>query len=424
MVIAGFIGFLALGWFVGLSKIAAADNTDEIAYYEELAKEQYALGGYGSVIKFYEKIISLNDNPPNRIRLADLYLKIENTGKYKSTLEECIAVFPKEPAAYEILAGYYRNNKKYEDCVTVLKQALNGGINSEKVTEMYYNTAFLFNYVSEGYQEAHNYYQNTALVKKEGKYQYLRTENSDDARDFYDEATSVTDSIAGVIKDKEAYYIDQGENKYLGTTEEYDRIWSMNEGKGVWKKGNTYGYINNIFKKTLGTYQNATSFLDGVAAVRNEDQWYLIDQEGNRIGKRTYQNVLVDEDNFCSSQGRIFVSEGEGYYLVDTAGKKQGKALYEDAKPFFKEGLTAVKKDGKWGFADTSGKLVIEPQYEDARPFGYGVAAVKSGGLWGFISRTNRMVIKPQFDDAGCFTENAMAPVKEEENWYYIKIYK
>ena len=52
----------------------------------------------------------------------------------------------------------------------------------------------------------------------------------------------------------------------------------------------------------------------------------------------------------------------------------------------FKEGFSAVKKDGKWGYINTKGEQIVECKFDDARDFSEGFAAVKKYGRWGYIN--------------------------------------
>ena len=68
---------------------------------------------------------------------------------------------------------------------------------------------------------------------------------------------------------------------------------------------------------------------------------------------------------------------------------------YKDIS-LFSDGLSAVKKEEKWGYIDTSGKLVIQNIYDKAEDFHDGVAAVKKGDQTWFIDKRGRKVSPPR----------------------------
>ena len=63
----------------------------------------------------------------------------------------------------------------------------------------------------------------------------------------------------------------------------------------------------------------------------------------------------------------------------------------------FKEGLAAVKKDGKWGYINTKGEQIVECKFDDACDFSEGFAWVKKDGKWGYINTKGCSVI---FDES------------------------
>ena len=91
----------------------------------------------------------------------------------------------------------------------------------------------------------------------------------------------------------------------------------------------------------------------------------------------------------------------------------------------FSDGLAAVKKDGKWGFADTGGSVVIDFQYDDVHDFSDGLAPVKKDRMWGFIDHNNNVVVDFQYDRAYEFSEgksvvHAFEDIEHTDgNWYF-----
>lgn len=69
---------------------------------------------------------------------------------------------------------------------------------------------------------------------------------------------------------------------------------------------------------------------------------------------------------------------------------------YEAAQPF-RDGLAAVRINGRWGYIDRGGKLVIQPSWTKAAPFYGGYAEVHVNDVAGVIDRRGRIVVRPQF---------------------------
>ncbi|MBS5810548.1 MAG: WG repeat-containing protein, partial [Campylobacter concisus] len=66
----------------------------------------------------------------------------------------------------------------------------------------------------------------------------------------------------------------------------------------------------------------------------------------------------------------------------------------------FKEGFSAVKKDGKWGYINTKGEQIIECKFDDTNYFNEGFAAVKKDGKWGYINTKGEQIVECKFDGA------------------------
>lgn len=428
---------LVVGWGAGLSVGKGADMEAAKQPYIELAIEQESLEAYGVAIKSRERLVELEPSADNYLQLAATYEDAGRVTKYKETLTDMMAMFPKDERAYELLAQYYSTNGAPEDCVTVIRNAANKGIRNSVLDNLYYSNAFAFIKLGAGYEEAYRYYGGTALIKMNEKYFFVDDELEVLSKG-YAEAHSMLDNVAGVkTEDGECYYVNSYDLKYMDSRLDYDSIDSFSENLSLVQIDGKYRYLSNKNKLVLGEYDQATLFANGVAAVKVEDKWSIINMSGEKVNGKKYVDVIIDEDNICSNQGRIFVKEDkdEGYYMIDVAGNRIGKDEYEDARPFFNAGYAAVKmkaetedKDqkeeeiAKWGFVRTDGSVLIAPEYEDARSFGSTAAAVKVDGQWGFVTTGNRMVIEPQFEDAKNFSASGIAPVKTDGRWGYIQL--
>ncbi|NHF59706.1 WG repeat-containing protein [Flavobacteriaceae bacterium TP-CH-4] len=107
--------------------------------------------------------------------------------------------------------------------------------------------------------------------------------------------------------------------------------------------------------QTLNGIDEIAPFSEGLAAVRQGDQWGFIDEEGQLV--IDFRNDLHWNKNADTSQ-------------EDITGVRY---------PMFKEGLCMIRKiveEGVpvYGFINTEGKVVIEPQFLNIYPFENGYA--------------------------------------------------
>jgi hypothetical protein len=82
------------------------------------------------------------------------------------------------------------------------------------------------------------------------------------------------------------------------------------------------------------------------------------------------------------------------------------------------EGLSAIKKDGRYGFIDDRGRLRIANRYEAVKSFNETLAAVKIRGKWGFINHGDQLAIQPVYDEV--FEFNKGRCVVRQGNFYGI----
>lgn len=76
----------------------------------------------------------------------------------------------------------------------------------------------------------------------------------------------------------------------------------------------------------------------------------------------------------------------------------------------YREGLMAVRLDGRWGFIDPTGKVVIPPQFSEASHFHDGLAQV---GLVDYIDKTGRYVYKGSLGSLTFKPKTSPAPVPD-----------
>lgn len=88
------------------------------------------------------------------------------------------------------------------------------------------------------------------------------------------------------------------------------------------------------------------------------------------------------------------------------------------------DGLALFKPRGQaYGYMNQNGDVVIRPQFEMGRGFREGLAAVKINGKWGYIDANGRIVISPQFESADNFY-NGVANVRKVGDTKQTKINK
>ncbi len=79
------------------------------------------------------------------------------------------------------------------------------------------------------------------------------------------------------------------------------------------------------------------------------------------------------------------------------------------------EGLTVIKRDGKYGFVDNRGRLRIANRYEEAEDFVEGRAAIRLLGKWGFIDASDEIIVQPTFDKISSFRQGVAKVARNQK---------
>lgn len=193
-----------------------------------------------------------------------------------------------------------------------------------------------------------------------------------------------------------------------------------------------------------------------VAAVVQNGNSFYINQKGN---KKIVPDEKYDELGILS-ENRSVAKKGEKKCYVDRTMKALTEPEWEDATAF-REGIAAVRKNGKWAlikddftmlteyifddvavdemgfcsrgkriFAKTAdgwkllnekGETVAEQFFDDVRPFEEDVTAVCIGGKWGYVNTDGEWLIEAAYEDAYPFA-HGLAPVRYDGKWGYIDL--
>lgn len=410
------IGVGALVSFVASSASSAAKYSSFISKAEKNAKNDIpyvAVENYVEAFKIkcsdekvYKEYIEQNK------KLGDSF--------YQKAIENYLPSFPESAEAYETTCKYYYDQESYRKVIEIAKEARELNLATDKMKEMYNNCIYRFRYIKSGFDEAHSFLGNYALVKQGDAYGYLTRSGSYSIAPNYTMASDFLGSATAVKKDNECFMINDAGFKIQKPSKPVDEMSFLNNGFVLVGINGKYGYADASLKiPDKLEYDQATNFKTGVAAVRKGNKWSLISSEGKKITDFIFDDVIIDEFNTCINNGVIFAKESGKYYMYDSNGKKISKTAFDNAYPFVGEEPAAVCVGGKWGFADATGKMVIEPKYTEAKSFSCGLGAVSKDGMWGYINKNGEERIALQFEDCRPFVDG-IAAVRESEVWGYI----
>lgn len=389
------------------------------------ARENRKLGVWVNAEEDYLNAIEINDNIDVRVELGQMYLDAGNKGTAINWGEELTNLYPKEVSGYEFLIKAYITDEDYASCFEVKDKVDALKLSSKEIKKEISDIQYEY-YLEHRYDDASVFSSGYCRVKYGDTYGYVDTSGVETTNTDFVEAGTFSDELAPVVdKDGEAYYIDTDghKKKVIDFVDNVKKLGFIYDDIFPLYDGTKWTFYNLDGKKIAGGYDDVSSIGNGVAAVKENDKWHLINEKGKNVSDDEYDEVAIDEKGVVLRNDRIFAKAAGKYYLLDEKGKKVTDDTFEDARPFNGEGYAAVRIDGKWGFIDKDGKVVIKPEYVEARSFSNGFAAVRRATGWGFINEDNDVVIECKFDGAKDFNEQGCVFVEIDDDWNYLLLY-
>lgn len=194
------------------------------------------------------------------------------------------------------------------------------------------------------------FYDGLAAAEKDGLYGYINTTGEFVIPPQWDYAGAFDDSGLGyIVKNKERGYID--ENGNIVISPQFDGCeGSFSEDLQAVSRNGKWGFIDKSGKFVIAPkYESAGNFVQGVAAVKIDDEWKYINK----------------------NEETVF----EGISLAST----------------FSEGY-AVFKDKGYGLLDKDGNIILDSKYHMCTAVKNGLTLVQEGGLLHIYDVSNVVV--------------------------------
>lgn len=426
LVIVGLVVLLLCSWYTLINDNAKVNN--EYNQYIALAREKAETKLYQVALENYEKARTVKDSIELRDEMAQAYWNFGNASLYEEFCNMMVEDYPYEKAGYERLASYYSDGKAYSLFFDIKKAADKRGVDSARIRDLAQQLEYAYALKDISAVEIGGFSGGLAVAQRSKGYWGMLNEIGSTALSF--NYVKLSDYANGVMyaetKDGDYALIDST-GKLLSRVADERKIEdcsAYNEGKMAVKYNGKYYYCDGSFNELFGSYDYASVFTNGVAAVKNGDKWAVINGKGETVTDFVFDDIKLDDVRVAFRNERAFAKKGNTYILIDTNGNQIGNGAWEDVDMFSNDMVAAAKKNGKWGFIDADGKEVADYQYQYAKSFYNGLAAVQIADKWGYIGLDYTLKIDALFDEACDFTKKGTAFVKEDTTWKLIQIYR
>ena len=175
----------------------------------------------------------------------------------------------------------------------------------------------------------------------------------------------------------------------------YDQIQCISENRFGVQNDGLYGFINGTtFKEIVPIRAELiTCFKDGIASMKINNEWILIDSLGQIYSKERYKNTKLLDDGFAQ------VEKDGKYGIIDANGKYVVPLIFDEMKFIVHKGTTyfiGVKKNGKYGIINLKNKVLYPFIFETCVELSdyTSIPQNREAGFYAFLSITNRSTIE------------------------------
>ncbi|MGN0517989.1 MAG: WG repeat-containing protein [Acutalibacteraceae bacterium] len=429
------IALVGLSWYQLIN--SSVSLQEEYDGYLATARSQDDKGVRTDALEAYNMAMGMADSIELREEVADFYRRNFNEAQWEEFCKETKDTYPKEAKSYEILMNLYKETGDYAMLFSTYEEAKKKQLLTDTIKTVYNNSYYDYEITNAEYEDIGGFTNNMCPIKKKEKWGIVSSSGTVIIPTEYEKVSGFTSSgFAAALSEENGYVILNEENEIKYADEQKRNITDMgflSQDKIAAQINGKYCYMNVDFKNEFGSYDYATTYYGGIAAVKNSDKWMIVNEAGEQVGSESFDDIKLDKTLVAFRNGVAFAQKNGKYYLINTQGDVICDTAFEDAEAFASEGYAAAKYNGSWGFVDTTGKFVINPQYMYAHSFTNDLAAVSNGEEWVYINTNNDIVIEGKkgdeesnlvFEEARQFSDNGAAFVKINGYWSLLKIYR
>lgn len=175
----------------------------------------------------------------------------------------------------------------------------------------------------------------------------------------------------------------------------YDQIQCASENRFGVQKDGLYGFINGTTFEEIVPIQAdlITCFKDGIASMKINNEWILIDSLGQAYTKDRYKNTKLLDNGYAQ------VEKDGKYGVIDENGKYVVPIIYDEMKFIVNHEhsyFIGVKKNGKYGIITIKNEVIYPFIFETCAEISVhvNIPQNRQNGFYAFLSITNRRTIE------------------------------
>lgn len=428
LVVVGIIVMFVLSWYTMIDE--GMKTTKKYNEYLAIARDKAQYEIFNDAQDNYLAALAMSDTIKLRDEIAEFYKALDKTSDYVAFCEETMKAYPYEPMSYIRLAEHYKDSRSFYSFFNLIETANKRQIVSEKLNAMVEEVAYEYEVTGVVVKEVSCYSDGYfAVMRDDGSWGYIDKYGTTRLRFTYLDANIFTPEGVASIQNQKGEYVlidSSGRTKAVDqSNRKIEDCTNLIGGKIAVKYDGKYHYCDSQMNELFGSYDSASAFNCGVAAVQEGKKWYVINEMGEKVSEKAFDDIKMDDKGVAFRNNIAFAKDGDKYILIDTQCNQVGTQKWDDVDAFNGDLYAAVKVGNKWGYVDATGQEIVPCKYTNAKSFSNGFAAVERNGKWGYIVKdTFEEVIECQYEGANDFSDGGSAFIYKNGVYTLIKIYR
>lgn len=342
--------------------------------------------------------------------------------KYISAMETVAALQPDNVENWEELIGFCLEQGDYTTAYACCVDSEEAGVDGEALQEYRRQARYAYRSGSKVFTQVLQSPGGYSAVCDGSRWGILDEDGGWETECEYDMLSPLgagMDRLTGIGENRRIVDGDKVVQSFFPETAEALR--AVGDGILPVLNGGSWRYYDSLASGFIpGSYEDASSFQGGAAAVKENGSWTLVGRDGTSPEDAAFEDIKLYGSGEYLWDGMFVAKSGGSYGLYNQKAELVAGIDCTDMDAYYGGGIAYRDPGGKWGFMSRKGEVMIEPRFEGAKSFSNGLAAVCEDGRWGFIDSSGKLAIDCQFLDAGYFTAGGVCFVSQLAGEYYI----
>lgn len=263
-----------------------------------------------------------------------------------------------------------------------------------------------------------------AVFKKDGRYGFLKIDGSVAVDAIYESVGHFNDGIAAVRVDGRWGFINENGEVVIKPRFENSSAPYFRENLAYVVINGKYGFIDKEGNEVISpVFEKAYAFEGDLAMVKTDGKVGFVDKSGNMVIPPAYDSVSANWNTGVWREGYAVVKVANKTGLIDRKGNTVIPPVYDDVE-FFATRASGILTIGEETYYEISVKphatgiisskgLIVEPEYDKISPYSEGLSAAKKNGKWGYLDTEGHVALPFEYDNASSFKGNYARVTKD-----------